>query len=103
MRHLTMKYSRRLDINICYLISKYFPNLKILRLISAPIGLCECRFLGHKYMPNLEVLDMSGDSYLSQKTLSDLSLCMPHLKELHLGHFEHSDISCSKTVVKKKD
>jgi hypothetical protein len=77
MRKLSIKYSRRLDINIGYLISKFFPNLKELRLISAPAGLTDMKFLGQKYLPTLEILDMSGDSYLSQKCLSDLSLCMP--------------------------
>jgi hypothetical protein len=46
MKNLSMKYSRRLDVNMCYLISKYFPNLRELRLISAPLGLSNMKYLG---------------------------------------------------------
>ena len=39
---------------------------------------------------------------MSKETLTVLSWKLPQLKIFHLGHFEHSDYACSKTVVKKE-
>lgn len=101
MRKLKIKYSRRFRENICVIISKNFPNLELLQLNSCPLGLSDCSFLGKKYLPRLLELDLSGDCYLNQASLFSLSECMPQLRIFHLGHFEHSDYSCSKTVMKK--
>lgn len=101
MEQLRVVYSRFLGDDICPLISQYFPNLKVLQLTSCPIGVSDCSMLGPKYLPSLVELDLSGDSFLSKETLSTLSLVMTTLRVFHLGHFEHSDYSCSQTVIKK--
>ena len=44
-------------------------------------------------------LDFSGDSYLCKETLNQISLNTPNLQIFHLGHFEHSDYSCQKTIM----
>lgn len=56
--------------------------------------------LGPEYMPHLRELDLSGDSFLSKPSLATLSAVMTTLEVFHLGHFEHSDYSCSQTVIK---
>lgn len=51
----------------------------------------------------LEELDLSGDSFISRKSLMVLSEACQQISVFHLGHFEHSDYDCERTVLKSKD
>ena len=77
MKKLKIKYSREFGKNICKLISSNYPNLTHLHLISCPIGFSDCTLLGQNYLPLLKELDLSGDSYLSKESLTQISICMP--------------------------
>lgn len=102
LKSLKIKYSRAFGEQICPFISQTFPSLTSLHLISCPIGTSDCTRLGHQFLPALQELDLSGDSYLSKQSLTHISICMPQLRTFHLGHFEHSDYACSDTVRKKQ-
>ena len=99
---LRMTYTRNLGENTCYLLANYFSNLRILQLSSCPIGLSDCTLLGARYVPYLEELDLSGDSFISRKSLLLLSVACTQIGVFHLGHFEHSDYVCERTVLKAK-
>lgn len=89
-----MTYTRKFSDNICALLANFFPNLRVLQLTSCPIGLSDCSLLGAAHMPKLRELDLSGDSFISRKSLLILSEACSQVEVFHLGHFEHSDYAC---------
>ena len=45
-------------------------------------------------LPKLEILDLSGDSWISKKLLKVVGK-LPNLRVFRMGHYEHSDCDCN--------
>lgn len=89
LNHLEIVYSRNFDYDCINYLSQYCRNLRVLNLQDCPVQ--ESLAPLAEGCPNLEELNMGGDSWLKEESL--VGICThQNLMVLHIGHFEHSDV-----------
>ncbi|EGR29662.1 hypothetical protein IMG5_151320 [Ichthyophthirius multifiliis] len=95
LEKLNISYSRKFRDKFHLHISSSLRNLKYLCIRDCPIQ--EDLSVFARGCPNLEEVDLSGDSWVTSASIVGLSK-HPQLKILHLGHYDHGDTNCDENL-----
>ncbi|KRX05752.1 F-box domain [Pseudocohnilembus persalinus] len=95
LERLNITYSRKFREFFHIHIAMNLKNLKYLCIRECPVQ--EDLGILSSGCPNLEELDMSGDSWVTSSCLLGVSK-HPNLKIYHLGHFDHGDSQCDENL-----
>ena len=91
LKHLTIDYSRKFEMDLAINLSLNLRNLEVLLLPNCPVIVDMSPLV--TACPILAEVSLAGDSWVRKICLMGLSQ-HPNIKILHLGHFEHSDVEC---------
>lgn len=94
LESLSLVYFREFGSKFADIIANSAPKLKSLCLRACP--LFESIDIW-KSLQHLQVLDLSGDSWVRPIVLQGASR-LPHLKRFYLGHYDHGETSCEEIV-----
>ncbi|KAL4493120.1 hypothetical protein ABPG72_003205 [Tetrahymena utriculariae] len=95
LQRLNITYSRKFRESIHINISKNLHQLRYLCLKECPLQ--EDLSVLVQGCPQLEEVNLSGDSWVTSLSLVGLSK-HPYLKILHLGHYDHGDTNCDENL-----